>query len=851
MDDIGGATVGHRGESVPTGPVQNAGAPSVGGDAGALIALGLTARREGRDGLAADYFERAVAIEPGNAEYLVYLAGACFAAGRLDRTIEVYREAIRLKPGVATVHNDLGVVLARRGRHDEAAERYREAIRLDPKFPDAHNNLGNAVRLRGRLDEAIACYREALQLRPAYPEAHNNLGIALRHKGKTAEAVASYREALRLRPAYPEAHHNLGIALGSQGRHEAAIASFEQALRLKPDYPEARLNLAGALNDLGRHAESADAYREAIRFRPDDARAHKNLGITLAKQNKLDEAIACYREALRLRPDYADAHNDLGIALAKQLRFADAAESYRRALAHRPDYAEAHNNLGNTLRNLGRFDESIASYNRAVELKPQYADAYNNRGIAFAELGRFDEAIASYSSCLELRPGHADAHLNRALTRLRQGDFARGWAEYEWRLRKRGVPPKPPTQPAWNGFPPAGLRIRLVAEQGLGDSIHFIRYAALLKQRGATVHFEAQERLIKLLARTPGIDTIYPLGQDPPEYDVYAPLMSIPGLMGTGLDAIPADVPYVHPDPDLVDYWRRELAAYPEFKVGINWQGNREYSGDFHRSMPLSHFAALARVPGVRLFSLQKNAGYDQLKELGDAFPVVDLGPRLDEASGPFMDTAAVMKNLDLFITSDTAVAHLAGALGVPVWVALSSAPGWQWMAGREDSPWYPTMRLFRQSRLGDWPSVFERIAAELVRAVPAALRARSIAVRISPGELAERIANLQVEVECAVDSTARQAMRGELARLEAMWAGSTVPSTGLASLVDELQATARALRTSEEVLREAERAGDFGPRFVVSAREVSAARARLVDLRGRVDDLVLDPDKRPGSVPA
>ena len=805
------------------------------------IDKGLTARREGRDAEAANHFEQAVAAEPGNAEHLALLAGACFGAGRLDRAIEAYREAIRLQPGHAGRHNDLGVVLARKGQHDEAAEQYREAIKLRPDFPDAHNNLGNAVRLKGRLDEALACYREALRLRADYPEAHNNLGIALRHKGKQAEAIASYREALRLRPAYPEAHNNLGIALGVQGRHEAAVATFEQALRLKPDYHEARLNLAGALSDLGRFDEAANAYREAIKLRPDDARARKNLGITLSKQNKLDDAVATYREAIKLRPDYADAHNDLGIALARQFKFAEAAESYRRAIAHRANYAEAHNNLGNTLRNLGQFDAAVSAYDKAVELKPQYADAYNNRGIAFAELTRFDEAVASYSRCLELRPGHADAHLNRSLTRLRQGDFARGWAEYEWRLRKRGVPPKPPTQPAWNGFPPAGLTIRLVGEQGLGDSLQFIRYAAILKARGASVVFESQERLLKILARTTGLDAIFAHGQEPPPHDFYAPLLSVPGMIGTGLDSIPADVPYVHPDPALVDYWRRELAAYPEFKVGINWQGNKDYAGDFHRSMALTHFAALARVPGVRLFSLQKNAGTEQLKALDGAFPVVDLGPRLDEANGPFMDTAAVMKNLDLFITSDTAVVHLAGAMGVPVWVALSAAPGWQWMAGREDSPWYPTMRLFRQPRLGEWTSVFERIAAELVRVVPPGLRARSIAVRISPGELAERIANLSVEVERAADPAVRQAVRGELGRLEAMRAGALDPSPELATLLDELRDATRALRSAEATLGDCERAEDFGPKFVEAARAAATDRARLADLRAQVDQLALE----------
>ncbi|WP_193378467.1 tetratricopeptide repeat protein, partial [Singulisphaera acidiphila] len=712
----------------------------------ALCSLGLAARSEGRNDLAADYFAQAAEAEPGNAEYHGHRAAVEFVLGRLDRALEAFREAARLRPDSAAYQNDLGVVLARCGRQDEAATCYREAIRLRPDFPDAHNNLGNAIRLQGKLDEAVACYNEALRLRPAYPEAHNNLGIALRHQGQTAEAVAAYQEALRLRPAYPEASNNLGIALAAQGRHEAAVAAFQQAIRLRPNDAEAFAHLAAALGDLNRLTDAVAAYGHAIRLRADDARTHKNLGITLAKLGKLDESIASYREALRLRPDYADALNDLGIALARKNLFDEAAGSYRQALTHRPDYAEAFNNLGNTLRNLGQFAEAVASYDRAVAIKPSYADAYNNRGIALAETGQFAEAVDSYTRCIRLRPHHVDAHLNRALTWLREGNFAQGWAGYEWRLRKKGALDRPPIMPAWNGYPPAGLRVLLVAEQGLGDSIHFIRYAPLLQRLGATVIFECPAKLIPLLARTPGIDRIYPQGEEPPEHDVYTPLLTLPGLLGTTLESIPLEIPYVYPDPDLVEHWSRELAASPGFKVGINWQGNPTFAGDYHRSMPLRHFAPLARVPGVRLLSLQKNDGAEQLQELGDEFPVVDLGSRLDEANGPFMDTAAVLKNLDLFITSDTAVAHLAGAMGVPVWVPMGAAPGWQWMLGREDSPWYPSMRLFRQAKLGNWPPVFERIARELAQEVPPAVRARYLEVPISPGELAERIAVLTAE---------------------------------------------------------------------------------------------------------
>lgn len=800
--------------------------------------LGMAAHREGKYELALDKLSRAIADDSANADYHWHRARTFTALKRLSDSVQDYREAVRLRPDSAAFQNDLGVVLARQGRRDEAAERYREAIRLRPDFPDAHNNLGNTLRLKGELEAAVACYHEALRLRPVYPEAYNNLGIALRNQGKLTESVTAYGEALRLRPTYAEAQNNLGFALVAQGRAEAALCCYDQAIRLRPDYAEAIANRAAALLNLNRHADAAEAYRQAIRLRPDDARAHKCLGIALSRLKKYDDAIAAYREAIRIRPDYSDAHNDLGIALAQQKRFEEAAASYRQALAHRPHYAEAHNNLGNALRNLGKFDEALSAYDRAIELKPNYADAYSNRGIAYAEIARFDEAADSYTRCLKLRPQHVDAHVNRALTWLRQGNFALGWAEYEWRLRKRNAGNRTPVQPSWNGFPPEGLRILLTAEQGLGDSLQFIRYAQQLKRLGATVFFECPERLVKLLERTPGIDQLVAQGQELPEHDLQVPLLSVPGFMGTALGSVPAEVPYIHADPELVQHWSGELAAYPEFKVGINWQGNPEFAGDYHRSVPLRHFAPLASVPGVRLFSMQMIHGTEQLGKLGDAFPVVNLAGRFDGVARPFLDSAAALKNLDLFVTSDTAVAHLAGALGVPVWLIVSAAPAWQWMVERPDSPWYPTMRLFRQERLGEWPPVFEGIARALAAIVPPALRVRSIGVRISAGELIERIATLELELEGRSDDPARQAARADLAHYRAIRASSVPETPELSDLAHQMSMAIRTMLAAEQFIRGCERSGDFGPEFVAQARAMTIARATCESLRLRIDEL-------------
>jgi Flp pilus assembly protein TadD len=666
------------------------------------------------------------------------------AQGRHDDAISAFGQALHVEPDNPDLHNELGIALARRRRFDDAATSYRHALRLQPGHPDAHNNLGNALRNLGRLDEAVACFREALRLRPHYPEAYNNLGIALTRQGKFDEAFGSYRQALRLRPSYAEAHNNLGLAHAARGKHEPAVLCYQQALCLKADYLDAAANLGESLTHLGRHAEAVATFEQAVKARPADARLRKMLGIALARSERLDDAVASYREAIRLRPAYPEAYNDLAIALARQGRHAEAVECYRKAIEYRPRYAEAHNNMGNALRNLGHFDESLVCYRNALEIKPAYADAHNNRGIAFAELGRFDEAVASYTECIRLRPNHVDAHMNRALTWLRKGDFAQGWAEYEWRWRKRSLTSRPLHMPQWNGFPLKGRRLLVFPEQGNGDVIQFVRYARLLKEQGATVILECPERLVKLLARCPHIDHLVPQGQPLPDYDVYAPLLTLPGFLDTAPETVPAQVPYVYADPDLVERWRGELGAVRAFKVGINWQGNPKYAGDRHRSIPLARFEALARVPGVRLYSLQKNHGSEQLAELAGKFPVEDLGSRLDETTGPFLDTAAVLKNLDLFITSDTAVAHLAGALGVPVWVALSTTADWRWMTERDDNPWYPTMRLFRQSKHMDWAPVFERMSAELGHLVPRSARTPSILAEVAEGELIDRSPQLR-----------------------------------------------------------------------------------------------------------
>jgi tetratricopeptide (TPR) repeat protein len=728
-------------------------------------------------------------------------AWSTYQAGNPAGAAEIYRQLLQTDPSNADLWCLLGIVQRAAGQLEQSAACYREALRLHPGFVEAWNNLGNVLVNQTRPEEALAAFAEALRLRPGYADAHNNLAAALRQQGKWTEAEAHYREAIRLKPDYPEAHNNWGVALQGLGRLEEAVASYHQALRLRPDYPEAHTNLGSVLTRLGRLDDALAQHHLALHLRPGYHEAHSNLGTTLVAQRKYAEAEGCYRAALRLKPDYAEGHHNLGTALAEQ----------------------------------GKLDEAVACYREALRLRPDYPEACGNLATALLAQGQPGEAAAVYEQILQRKPNSPDVHLSRALAFLLLGEWEQGWREYEWRWGCEEFGGLPYRQPQWDGAPLDGRTILLHAEQGLGDTLLFVRYARLVKQRGGKVVLACPKALMGLLAGCPGVDELVGQGTPLPDFDCHAPLLSLPGIFGTTPASVPAEVPYLFADAGLVETWRRELAATPGFKVGIAWQGNPRFKGDRLRSIPLARFQPLARAQGVRLLSLQKAFGSEQLRDID--FPVEDIASRLDEGSGPFLDTAAVMRNLDLVITSDTVIAHLAGALGVPVWLALAFSPHWVWLLHREDSPWYPTMRLFRQKRWGDWDEVFERMAAELKRQCAAPRGGGAIVVEIAPGELLDKITILHIKSERIRDATKLQNVRRELEMLEAARQRSLLPSEELAQLVAELKTVNEALWEVEDELRVSERHQDFGPRFVELARSVYRHNDRRAALKRRINE--------------
>ena len=597
------------------------------------------------------------------------------------------------------------------------------------------NNLGSALKDQGHVAQAIENYRHALRINPDHAVARNNLGIALQDQGELAESIECFRQALHGNPGFADAHFYLGTALFEQGQIDEAVDCFRQALQIDPNHAEAHNNLGNALSRLDHFAAAADCYRQALLLKPHLADTHNNLGIALEKQGKLAAAAECYRQALGLNPNFADAYSSLGRILKGQGQLVEAIAYCRQALRINPDHAGAHINMGAALHEQGDLAGAEECFRQALRIDPNHASAHLNMGAALNEQGDLAKAEECFQQALRIDPSDARARLNRACLRLLQGDLEGGWPDYEKRLALGWAVPRSFEQPRWDGSTLEGKTILIHAEQGLGDTLLFIRYARLVKERGGKVVFECQRSLVPLLEGMPGVDQIVPQDQagkpdcrtvQLPPFDVHIPLMSLPGIFATTVTTIPGEVPYLRADPERVKRWRRELAVQDGFKIGIAWQGNPQHERDRRRSVALSYFEPLARLEGIRLVSVQKGPGTEQLalgignppdlrQEAGRSpvGPIIDFGDRLD-ATGAFLDTAAVMLNLNLVVTVDTAVAHLAGALGVPAWVVLPFVPDWRWLLERSDSPWYPTLRLFRQRRAGDWGEVFERIAAEV-----------------------------------------------------------------------------------------------------------------------------------------
>ena len=549
---------------------------------------------------------------------------------------------------------------------------------------------------QGRLPQAEKLYSDVLALRPDYFEALNMLGLIKLQQGDLPGALRLMAAALQARPKSPELLLNYSLVLNSLGRYGDALAALDLALTFKRRSVEAHNNRGAILEKLGRDEEALESFQRALDIKSNHA-----------------DAVKGFDRVLAIKPDYAKAHNNRGAALEKLERRDEAVASYERALALDPNFVEALNNCGNAMLKLGRHDEAIALYNRALAIDPFHVEVLNNRSNALAETGRHREALASSERAYAVNPNYVNAQWNAALLRLRLGDLAEGFKQYEWRWgreenakRLRVYP-----QPLWLGqMPLDGKTILLHHEQGLGDTIQFARYAPILTKQAARVILEVQPPLKTLLSRIGvGVEAIGS-GEEIPDFDLHCPLMSLPLALRTDLTTVPADIPYLRVPDKLIGQWNARMPERNGLRVGLVWSGNATHRDDRNRSLALWRLKPWLDVPGVQLISLQKELRDADAQVLADEARIADIGRQF----GDFSATAAAVAAMDLVISVDTSVAHLAGALGKPVWVLLPLCPDWRWLVDRDDSPWYPTARLFRQPRIGDWDSVIGEVRRAL-----------------------------------------------------------------------------------------------------------------------------------------
>jgi tetratricopeptide (TPR) repeat protein len=530
--------------------------------------------------------------------------------------------------------------------------------------------------------------------------------------GQIDRLIVLLHEALARHPQEPDVHHLLGWAATQQRRYEDAIAHFREAVRLKPDAAGSYNNLGLLLLEQDRLGEAIESFKAAVSVQPTYIDALTNLSLALCRANLSEHALFFLQEALKLDPSCADAHHYSGYAYMMLGRLDEAERHLSAALQLRPGTAGFLSTMGLLREKQHRLEEATRLFEEAVNAGPTVAEPWNNLGnIQAAVWANYDLALKYFNQTLAIRPLYADAKYHRGMVELTIGDFERGWPDYESRPTVFQKSWQRYSQPRWRGEPLSGKTILLHCEQGLGDTLQFVRYAQHVKNLGATAICEVQKQLLRLLASTPGIDVLIPEGADLPRHDYQIPLLSVAQILG-----IPPQPPYLFAAAERIAFWKDRLAQIPGFKVGIAWQGAPVFKYDWLRSVPLAEFAPLARLPGHSLISLQKFEGVDQIAANRQTVPVVELQPEIDAEAGAFMDTAAIMKLVDLVVTSDTAIAHLAGGLGVPVWLATQYAPDWRWLTGREDSPWYPTMRLFRQTKVNQWSDVFERMAQTLAK---------------------------------------------------------------------------------------------------------------------------------------
>nr|ACN58888.1 TPR repeat protein [uncultured bacterium BLR13] len=714
-----------------------------------LFAQGLRFHSEGELAKAMHTYEQVLKLAPRHVEALHHVGIVAFQTGNFDMAAGFIRSALTVDPDHAGAHGDLGNALREMQHLEDALRSYDRALELTGGDADTYYNRAVALQALQRQEDALHSYDQALELNAGDDQAWNNRAVVFQQTKRYAAALQSVEQALALNPHNVEAYNNRGNILRELGRLDEAGESYRRALELVPQYADAHCNLGRLLLSRERFEDALQCYDQAIGLDPQLAQAYRHRAIVLRKLNRTEDALRDNETASGLQRELTDAYCKLGKELREQGRpesaagviaallkldgsdsdagiwqlharmlnaagrHEDALASIGRALALKPDSGDYHLTRGAILRATLQYEAARQCYEKAVELAPRHPGGYTNLGSVLDQMGHAGLALKNYDHAIALDPDCAPAHWNRGLVYLRQGDYERGWREYEWRWKaetlavykgKRDFP-----QPAWTGREPLeGKTILLHAEQGLGDTLQFCRYAPLVAQRGAIVILEAQQPLAGLLGTLAGGARVVVKGEPLPQFDYHIPLMSLPLAFDTRLDTVPGAAPYLACDQAKLARWDALLGAKTRLRVGVVWSGHPSNPNDQNRSVPLQAFARLFSDQ-CEFVSLQKEVKPAE-QALLDALPVRQLTDQLHD----FTDTAALCELMDVVVTVDTSVAHLAGALGKPVWVLLQTPFEWRWLEQGSGSPWYPGATLYRQSQRGDWAPVIDAVAADL-----------------------------------------------------------------------------------------------------------------------------------------
>lgn len=605
-------------------------------------------------------------------------------------------------------------------------------------------SLGWMYQQAGNLPQAEHIFRQLLNADPNNREALFLLGMIENQRGNPVEGAKMLRRLLEIDPEHLQGQFQLATALAAQRQFEQATELLTRVAERLPEAPEVHHRLGCVLAERGQLDAAIASIDRAIQYAPPTAVLHEHLARIYLAKGDIEAGVEQFRTAAALA-DSPEGESNLGAALVHAGKMDEAELVLTAALERWPESADLLHNVGSVLTLRGKPDQAIDLLEKSLALNPEFAAAANTLGAAYQKVGRFDDAFASFERAVALQPKAVDARLNVALCRLLRGDFRRGFEEYEWRWGL--APMRNFPVPLWDGSPLLGKTVLIHAERGLGDTLQFIRYAVQVQHRGGRVVAEVPGPLVELVRQCPGVDRVVAQGEPLPPFQFHAPLLSLPRIFQTELKTIPAPIPYLYASEERVGDWQKKLQSVEGLRIGIAWQGNPNYAEDNDRSIPLSFFERLADVERVTLISLQHGAGVEQLSQWkGDKKPLVFDG--LDTESGPFQDTAAILRNIDLLIASDSALVHLAGAMGVPTWVLLPVHPDWRFLLERDDSPWYPTFQLYRQTRYGDWEEVFERVVLALENATSSQTIIPAVTVDLSPAELVDRITSLEVERE-------------------------------------------------------------------------------------------------------